>query len=455
MTSLITASLFQGSSASLGTVEGLAIDGDGNVYISCGNSRNLVKIFSDGSPSQTYTFPYRMRGICIVGDRLFVTDLFSSRLHAFDSNTINPNFPIATAVLNVSRPQSLTTNYDGVSAFYRIFVSADLTNNAIAYLEYNRTADAFVINSFFSTPQHPGHLAFRRSGSNQYLYAILRTTGAMTQFNVTNLPSTPTTTNIMFSDTTNAWGITIHPTENIFYVGNFTSTGAVYAYGFNVNSDGSFASFTSSTLIVPQSSVTTLAIGSSSTASSVSALPLVCDVTDTFHLYVGTTDTYVADFYVPLICVGEGTRIRCQHGDRLVEDLAEGDEIMTLTGIKKIVAIRKTTMRGYHLGPKSNLPFRIPRGSFEDGPSSDLLISGSHAVWLGDSFRHVSCMRRFEVETDLIDKEFSLYHLCVDEYPSVMFANDLPVETCAEYARSNGKKISVECRDDKCELYSR
>jgi hypothetical protein len=445
MTSLITAQLFSGNET-FGAVEGLSSDGDGNIYASCGNQR-LLKIVS-GTPN-TFVLSFTPRGICVVSNRVFLANYTHSTISV--STTTTPGIEFTSEPLNTLLPQGIISNYDGISGLITLFVSSDNNPNFISYHVYDLSSDTFITNGYFDAGVNISQLAFRRVGGNQYLYGTIRETSTVLEMNVTSTTSVALKTINLF-DTSQAWGLAMYPGENLMYVADFAGSGGVYAYNFITDGQGSITAITGTTPIAGGGPSTSLVIGQPSGVSSVVALPLWCVVDSTTHLYVGTADTYIADFYGPLICVGRGTRIRCKGGDRLIEDLVVGDEIVTLKGNKKIADIRKSTLRGYCSNSKSNLPFRVPKNYFGGLPSTDLVISGSHAIWRNDHFRHVSCMRCFSPIQELIGETFEMYHLSLDEYPCVMFANDLPVETCAEYVQENGSKIVVECSEEECRL---
>lgn len=95
----------------------------------------------------------------------------------------------------------------------------------------------------------------------------------------------------------------------------------------------------------------------------------------------GGTDTATVKVEVP--CFTPGTRIATPIGERLVEDLREGDRIITRdNGIQEIRWIGRKAMTGHDLARKPHLrPILIQAGSLGNGlPEHDLLVSPNHRI---------------------------------------------------------------------------
>jgi hypothetical protein len=106
--------------------------------------------------------------------------------------------------------------------------------------------------------------------------------------------------------------------------------------------------------------------------------------TSTFRLANVGGDLAVSD-----ACFLSGTRILTEHGEVAVEDLREGDGVITLDGEKLVV--RPVRWIGHrqidlavHPKPETMTPIRIRRDAVADNvPHRDLLVSPDHAIFLG------------------------------------------------------------------------
>ncbi|CAH0193480.1 Hint domain-containing protein [Roseomonas sp. CECT 9278] len=82
------------------------------------------------------------------------------------------------------------------------------------------------------------------------------------------------------------------------------------------------------------------------------------------------------------VCFMPGTLIATPQGDRAIEELAIGDEILTADG--RTVSVRwigRQTIAARFANPERALPIRIRAGALGDGlPVRDLLVSPAHAI---------------------------------------------------------------------------
>jgi hypothetical protein len=169
---------------------------------------------------------------------------------------------------------------------------------------------------------------------------------------------------------------------------------------------------------------------------------------DSFIATPGTTDTLVT--LTPCYC--PGTLIRTRRGDKPVETLEIGDEVMTLSGAAR--PIKWIGRRGYSgrfiIGRKDVLPVCIRAGAIDrEEPRRDLWISPHHAMYLegvlieakdlinGVSIvqaEHVEEVEYFHIELDTHDviiAEGALSESYLDDDNRFMFNN--AKDYCARY----------------------
>ncbi|WP_146591644.1 Ig-like domain-containing protein [Puniceibacterium confluentis] len=95
----------------------------------------------------------------------------------------------------------------------------------------------------------------------------------------------------------------------------------------------------------------------------------------------GTMDFFNIEEVVP--CFTPGTLIATPQGERLVEDLREGDRIITRdNGIQEIRWVGRKDLTGHMLSRKPHMrPILVQKGSLGNGlPEHDLLLSPNHRV---------------------------------------------------------------------------
>jgi hypothetical protein len=83
-------------------------------------------------------------------------------------------------------------------------------------------------------------------------------------------------------------------------------------------------------------------------------------------------------------CMLKGTRVSTPAGERAVEDLRIGDEVVTLSGPKPIkwIAYSKFTKEEGRAWPDSVMPIRVARFAIEErSPHSDLYLSPLHCLF--------------------------------------------------------------------------
>ena len=138
------------------------------------------------------------------------------------------------------------------------------------------------------------------------------------------------------------------------------------------------------------------------------------------------------------VCFATGTRIAAEHGDIAVEDLCEGDYIVTLQAGKQVlqpirwIGRRRLDLRS-HPNAWAVAPVRIRAGAFAQGvPSRDLVVSPDHAVLVDVGLiaarQLINHMSIFQ-ETDRPSVEY--FHVELDSH-SILLAEGLPTESYLE-----------------------
>ncbi|HVC63555.1 MAG TPA: Hint domain-containing protein [Acetobacteraceae bacterium] len=134
-------------------------------------------------------------------------------------------------------------------------------------------------------------------------------------------------------------------------------------------------------------------------------------------------------------CYVAGTRILTVHGEVAVEDLAEGDMVVTLSGDTRL--LRPVTWIGQrwmnlrqHPQPNLVAPVRVLRHAFGQSlPARDLLVSPDHCLFVAG--RLVPAKLLINDMTIVQERETAAvhyYHVELDQH-AVMFAEGLPAES--------------------------
>ncbi len=141
------------------------------------------------------------------------------------------------------------------------------------------------------------------------------------------------------------------------------------------------------------------------------------------------------DIFLASVCYAAGTRILTPAGERVVESLAQGDVVSTLTGDQlvpqrvKWLGHRRVDLRS-HPRPASVAPVRIRRGAFADAvPHRDLLVSPNHGILIDG---RLVCARQLmngatiAQDEDLTSVEY--FHVELDSH-AILLAEGLPAES--------------------------
>lgn len=144
-----------------------------------------------------------------------------------------------------------------------------------------------------------------------------------------------------------------------------------------------------------------------------------------------------------IICFAGGTMILTPSGERPIEDLQAGDELLTFDGRRTTVRWRSTTRcSAEELALKPNLrPIRIAAGSIApDVPNRDLYLSRQHRVLVrspiaerlcGDREALLACNKLLSfpgVDVDAATEEVTYHHVLTDRH-DILVSNGMPSES--------------------------
>lgn len=151
-------------------------------------------------------------------------------------------------------------------------------------------------------------------------------------------------------------------------------------------------------------------------------------------------------------CFLAGTMIRTPSGEKPVETLREGDEIMALVD-GRTVARKITALHGALGKPDASLPLDlagwavcVKAGAFGDGlPARDLRVTGEHCFWFDGRFVPVRLLvNGSSIRYDTSLAEYAYYHLATDPH-SVIWAEGVLTESWLDTAP---KRTPVEGEAD-------
>ena len=140
-------------------------------------------------------------------------------------------------------------------------------------------------------------------------------------------------------------------------------------------------------------------------------------------------------YSVEAVCYAAGTRLRTAKGERAVEDLREGDQVLTLDGdtlvptpITWVGQLRVDLAR--HKRPETAAPIRIRRGAFADGvPHRDLLVSPEHCLFTdGKLIAAKSLVNGTTIVQDFAVPTIQYFHIETTPH-AIVLAEGLPAET--------------------------
>jgi hypothetical protein len=147
----------------------------------------------------------------------------------------------------------------------------------------------------------------------------------------------------------------------------------------------------------------------------------------------GLTGTDV--FLSSVVCFAAGTRIATADGETAIEDLAEGDMVVTLDGADR--ALAPVTWIGYRrvdlaAHPRRELvaPVRIRSGAFgENTPHTDLVVSPDHALFVdGKLVVARLLLNGMTITQDLDVRAVEYYHVELPQH-AILLAEGLTAES--------------------------
>jgi hypothetical protein len=140
-------------------------------------------------------------------------------------------------------------------------------------------------------------------------------------------------------------------------------------------------------------------------------------------------------FLSSVVCFAAGTRIAAARGEMPVEDLAEGDLVVTLSGSER--TLEPVTWIGYRRvdlasHPRRELvaPVRIRRGAFgENMPQRDVAVSPDHALFVdGKLVVARLLLNGMTIAQDMDARSVEYYHVELPRH-AVLLAEGLPAES--------------------------
>jgi hypothetical protein len=136
-------------------------------------------------------------------------------------------------------------------------------------------------------------------------------------------------------------------------------------------------------------------------------------------------------------CLLKGTKVATSAGERAVEDLQIGDEVVTLSGTKAIkwVGYNRYTKDADRPWQAAVMPIRVARSAIADQvPHRDLYLSPEHRVFVNDVLIPVKCLVNGTTIAPAAPDGMAAieyYHIEFHTH-EVVFAEGAPVETFME-----------------------
>jgi hypothetical protein len=213
-------------------------------------------------------------------------------------------------------------------------------------------------------------------------------------------------------------------------------------YGINVNgfTNADKLDITDLTSTTPQ--IVTLGSGNVLTADNLDITFAGAPMGDQFTLAPDTRGgTYITS---DMPCFAAGTRILGLHGEILVEDIAVGDELVTMreggqVTQKVIWTGRRAINIRRHPQPDLVRPIRITAGAIAPGvPERDLRLSPEHAIYLEEKlFTAASLVNGTTIYQEQTTTHVTYHHIELETH-DILMANGLP---CESYLDTGSKKM--------------
>ncbi|GAN79176.1 parallel beta-helix repeat (two copies) [Acidocella aminolytica 101 = DSM 11237] len=160
-----------------------------------------------------------------------------------------------------------------------------------------------------------------------------------------------------------------------------------------------------------------------------------------------STDNTIADNQT-LACFARGTHIATGRGNVAVEDLVEGDLVLTLDGTLQPIRWigQRTVDCRRHSRPEAILPVRVRAHAFGPGqPGRDLFLSPDHALFLEGVLIPVKYLMNGDSITQFRCARITYYHVEL-AWHDIILADGLPAETFLDTGNrgvfANGGKTS-------------
>ena len=191
---------------------------------------------------------------------------------------------------------------------------------------------------------------------------------------------------------------------------------------------------------------TTVSVSSGGTGSGTSgnvvlssgATLMLADITNSsgsWHVQTANDGNGGTDIYLSTVCYAAGTHILTPHGERMVEDLAPGDTVITVSGAQRHERTIRWVGRRHidlarHEAPERVAPICIRRSAIADAtPHRDLLVSPDHAILLDGK---LICARQLvngtTIRQDTTRASVTYFHVELDTH-AILLAEGLPAES--------------------------
>ena len=267
--------------------------------------------------------------------------------------------------------------------------------------------------------------------------------GAMGAYQSTGVSGQQTYTDSV-NWTINATSLTGHWVLGL--IGNQTLGSGIVGFGLTVKVDGSnvYTAPSFTTLADAQSYFTDDAIdlGSLSQASNQT-------VTVSFSVTTaGASDGFGFDFLLgsgEAPCYCRGTRILTDEGEIAVEDLREGDLVVTASGeLRPIRWIGRRRLRPDRcLRPEAVRPVRIAAGALRPGvPARALFVSPEHALWLDEAWIAAKDLVNGATIRQEAWREVEYFHVELDSH-DILLAEGAPAESYLDCGNRRGFQNAV------------
>ncbi len=155
------------------------------------------------------------------------------------------------------------------------------------------------------------------------------------------------------------------------------------------------------------------------------------------------TDTSAGIVITDTPCYASGTRILTATGEKLAEDLAVGDTVITVReggpAMRKIIWTgRRSIDITRHPRPELAWPIRIQAGAFSTGiPARDLRLSPHHAVYAdGCLFEAQSLVNGITIVQEQHTRHVTYHHIELEEH-DIILAEGLPAESFLDTGNRN------------------